>query len=491
MRRPNLLVFMTDQQRGDVVLPGHPCRTPMLDTFRAEGVTFSRAYCPAPHCCPSRASFFSGLYPSEHGVWNNVAVQNALSTGLRPGTRLFSQDLVERGYACDFVGKWHVSFDEAPRDYGFREHLVGALPAKDGAGTMGHTWADYAQMAKASARGARRPFEIIRPGWGDCTLAGIHEDPFGDRAVTQRACELLEDKRKAARDEPWFIYCGTLGPHDPYCVPQRFLELYRDVPVELPPSFDDRMTDKPALYRRTRSRFDQLTPDEHREAIRHYWAFCSYEDWLFGQLLQALEASGQAEDTLVLYCSDHGDYAGEHGLWCKGLPCFRGAYHVPMIARWPAFVQKPGRIVESFASLTDVAPTVREIVGTAHGAKTSGRSLLPWLRGEEPAQWRSALYTQTNGNEQYGIQRSVMTERYKYVHNGFDFDELYDLEQDPHELTNLATDPAYEPVVRDLCGRMWAFARERDDACINSYIMVGMAPYGPAEGARVGVCADG
>ena len=95
--KPNIIVFMTDHQRGDTILEGSPVKTPNLDRFRKQSVTFREAYCPAPHCCPSRATFFSGLYPSEHGVWNNVNVGNALSTGLFEGVKLFPQDLTENG----------------------------------------------------------------------------------------------------------------------------------------------------------------------------------------------------------------------------------------------------------------------------------------------------------------------------------------------------------------------------------------------------------
>jgi arylsulfatase A-like enzyme len=244
------------------------------------------------------------------------------------------------------------------------------------------------------------------------------------------------------------------------------------------------MADRPGLYRRTRGRFDQLTEAEHRRALRHYLAFCSYQDALFGEVLQALRQTGQLEDTLVVYLSDHGDYAGEHGLWCKGLPAFRGAYHVPAVVRWPAGVQAPGRCVDAFVSLTDFAPTLLEAAGVEAQSPHAGRSLMPFLRNETPPTWRDALFTQTNGNELYGIQRSVTTAEWKYVYNGFDEDELYDLGADPGETLNLAADPAHAPVVREMCRRMWRFAHEHGDVCINPYIMVGLAPWGPAEGLR-------
>jgi len=230
--------------------------------------------------------------------------------------------------------------------------------------------------------------------------------------------------------------------------------------------------------------WDQLTEREIREGIRHFWAYCSYLDDCFGRILDALDQAGEADNTLVLYCSDHGDYCGEHGLFCKGIPCFRGAYHVPAVIRWPKGVRSPGRRVDSFVSLADFAPTFTELSGKAPDLSLTGRSLVPFLKGDAPADWRDEMWTQCNGVELYFTQRSVMTREFKYVFNGFDWDELYDLRNDPDEMHNLANDPAYAEIKRDLIGRLWRFALREDDGARSSYITVGLAPYGPAEGFR-------
>jgi arylsulfatase A-like enzyme len=293
----NILIFMTDQQRGDTLGAGPRAQTPVLDRFLAEGLLFGNARCPSPHCCPSRATFFTGLWPSQHGVWNNVAVQNALSRGLQSGVRLWSEDLAAAGWRNRFDGKWHVSHETAPRDHGWEEGRICARPAKDGAGVMGMTWPGYADLARQGGEGPRPEGGILRPGWGSYVHYGRHERPFGDQDVVDSALAAMSGL--AAGGRPWCHFIGTLGPHDPYIVPQRFLDLHPELPP-LPPSFADRMADRPALYRRTRARFDQLGEREQREALRHYRAFCSYEDWLFGQVLEGLERSGQAEDTLVI-----------------------------------------------------------------------------------------------------------------------------------------------------------------------------------------------
>jgi arylsulfatase A-like enzyme len=476
-RPPNFLIFMTDQQRGDTVPPYGRAPTPNLDRFAKEGLAFSRAYCPSPHCCPSRATFFSGLLPSEHGVWNNVDVGNALSRGLYDGVRLFSEDLKDAGYELHFSGKWHVSAVETPLDRGWRMTRAPkpGMTREEARRPRPHEWKQYENLPPTPA--TRGEGEILRPGYGLYTHYGIRENPFGDEGVIADGAQELRKRRRG--DGPWCQFVGPVGPHDPYFVPQRFLDLIDPASIQLPPSFSDAMADKPALYRKTRERFDQLSPREHRAAIHHYLAFCAYEDHLFGETLAALAETGQEEETVVMYLSDHGDYMAEHGLWCKGLPSFRSAYHIPALIRHPGKIKNPGRAVEAFVSLADFAPTILDLAGIPRERRFAGESLVPFLEDRAPAEWRDAWFTQSNGNELYGIQRTVTTGKWRYVYNGFDFDELYDLEADPMECTNVARDPANAPVIRECSKRLWTFAHDHQDTCVNGYIMVAHAPVGP------------
>lgn len=497
MKKPNILIFMTDQQRACSVLPGNPykAKTPELDAFRRDAVTFGNAWCPSPHCCPSRATFFTGLMPTEHGVWNNVSVANALSRGLKDNVRPWSMDLADAGYHLPFAGKWHVSNHQQPSDYGW-EHL---FPE-----SMCHGDGQTAEEQERVARerdirtlrafanweppGPRRPGEIRREGttpyvhYGtideplltDYFKDGEDDNPFGDRTVTEAAIAKLE---AMGGENPWCMFVGTLGPHDPYIAPKRFLDLYADAHFPLPETFDDPMADKPALYRRTRDRFEQLSREEHEDAIRHYLAFCSYEDWLFGRLIQALKKRGDYEDTVVLYLSDHGDYMGDHGLWCKGLPSFLSAYHIPAIIKAPG--AKKGIARDELVSLADFGPTFLGLAGVTSDISFSGNSLVPLLNGTRPDDWRDAVFFQTNGNETYGIQRSILTDKWRFVYNGFDYDELYDMENDPGQMQNLATKDDYRGIVSEMYRRIWSFGLEHNEQLVNNYIMTALADYGP------------
>lgn len=505
MDRPNLLIFMTDQQNGWTIRDGKKPRaiTPHLDHLCRRAVSFTNAFSPSPHCCPSRVSFHTSTYPSEHGVWNNVNVSNALSRGPRSGTPFWSRNFAAVGYRMWFCGKWHVSNDQGPQNFGWDEICVTAggygegltLEEQDREARQRELMMFEQRLARVD--GPRAHGEIIRPGWPRYTHYGTDENPFGDGTVVQAAVDRIALLSKQGRQsDPWCMFVGTLGPHDPYTPPQRFLDWYDLNDIELPASFDDAMDDKPGLYSRTRNRFDQLTKAEHREALRHYLAFCSYEDHLFGLLLAALEDAGQSKGTIVVFMSDHGDYAAEHGLWGKGLPAFQAAYRIPLVIGGPGIDQtRFATECDMPVSVVDLGLTFLDLCNVPGNGKLSGCSLANWLNGDDSYRSCRDLFFQSNGNEAYGIQRVVVSDRWKLVYNMFDHDELYDLREDPEELTNLLaaargrravscgpldTIPEHlRLTVEDLYRRLWAFCLRHDDEITNDYILTALAPFGP------------
>lgn len=474
--KPNFVIFMTDQQNADTVFGGASrAITPNIDAFRKNAVSFTQAYCASPHCCPSRASFFSGLYPSQHGVWNNVEVDNALSRGLYDNIKLLPELMQEHGYHTVFSGKWHVSAYEGPTDRGFDENLHEYIS----------NYGRFSPVNKPRTKDweieYRDPFSypelkpgcLRREGYPDHQQYAVKEDSYGDEKTVFEACKKI---REHDWTTPLFLYVGTTGPHDPYTPPQKYLDMYADLEIQLPENFVDDMKDKPHLYQRTRERYS-LTKEEQIESLRHYLAFTSYEDALFGKVINVLKDVGQLDNTYVIYVSDHGDYAGAHGLWAKGLPCFREAYQIPAIIGGCGFSDQ--RNIDELVSILDFMPTILELAGIPIPEKVSAKSLVPFLRSGNPETWREALYTQTNGNELYGIQRAVWNKKWKYVFNGFDYDELYNLESDPYETNNLIDDGKYRDIVRHMCQLMWENAKKTEDNCTCSYIMVSLAPYGP------------
>lgn len=480
-KRPNIVVFMTDQQNADTIKPNHMAITPNIEAFEKSSVVLEEAFCPSPHCCPSRATFFTGLYPSQHGVWHNVEIDNAISRTVYDNVRMFPELLRENGYHTYFSGKWHVSAYEGPEDRGFEKILheyisnYGRFEPKNIPRTR--DWQEvYSKKECIDLNGKKEKFgQISRKGYPYYEQFGQDENPFGDTTTVEEACTMIQEYDS---EEPFFLYVGTTGPHDPYCPPQKYIDMYKDVVLTLPENYDDTMEDKPALYRRTRERFD-LTKEEQIESMRRYLAFVTYEDDLFGKLTQSIKDKGIYDDTYIFYLTDHGDYVGAHGLWAKGLPCFREAYHICGIVGGGGIKksEKRGELI----SLADFAPTILELAGVKTDISFTGKSFVNILQGRKLTNWRTEMYTQTNGNELYGIQRAVWNRKWKYVFNGFDYDELYDLERDPLEMHNLLhnSEEEYQEIVEEMCKKMWTFARDTGDNCTCPYIMVSLAPFGP------------
>ena len=509
---PNVLIFMPDPQNGATILPGSPVRTPNVQRFLQSAVAFTSAHCPAPHCCPSRASFMSGLYPSEHGVFNNVTTDTAIHPNPYPGTPFWGRWLKAAGYSTGYSGKLHVGRDITPESCGF-ENLCAleqdSLPINEQ--RKAEQW-KQARRESADPR-TRNDGEILRPEWTNLQLYKTLPDagPKGyeglpDYRIVEAGIAAM--RRMAANSSPWCLMVSNSGAHDPYDAPQRFVDMYKLDDIELPPSFHDTLDDKPRAYQRQRYQYwsSQLSDRETRDALRHYYAKCTMQDAMFGELLQALNETGQRENTIVIYVSDHGDYHAAHGLWMKGVPSFREAYHIPAIVSWPRGVARSGRHVDAFIDQVDWAPTILEACGVPPQKKLSGRSLLPWLRGESPDGWRQATFTQMNGVELYYTQRITMTRDWKYVYNGFDYDELYDLKNDPGETRNLAFPDLtakretilkgsglaadarvpwpplageLESVRKEMLEKMWTFAAEHNDIIFNPYGTVAFAPVGP------------
>ena len=479
MNKKNIVVFMTDQQNAKTICTNSVAKTPNVDRFLKNAMNFTQAYCPAPHCCPSRATFFSGLYPAQHGIWHNVEVDSAISRELFDGVKLFPELLLENGYNTIFSGKWHVSGTEGPAQRGFQKVLreCSTNYGRDNKGNVPrfNDWEKlYCKREKIDkSNEIKSDGRIIKEGYPSYYQYGIEENPFGDSDTVKLACEEIENYKS---DKPFFMYVGTIGPHDPYYVPQEFLDMYKDVELSLPESFSDTMEDKPALYRRTREQFS-LSKEEYIESMRRYLAFVSYEDSLFGNLIDSLEKKGIMDDTVVIYLTDHGDYLGAHGLWAKGLPCFKEAYNICAVIGGGNITTKGEN--DELVSLADFSATILDIAQVPNNLNMYGKSLVPFLKKEKQENWREYICTQTNGNEVYGIQRAVWDKKWKYVYNSFDYDELYDLENDPDEMINVCKKPENKAKVKEMCKKMWQFAYDTKDCATCGYIMVRMAPYGP------------
>jgi len=480
-KRPNILVFMTDQERLDVTMPGHPCRTPNLERLQREGLTFTHAFTPMTHCSPARASLMTGMYPSKHGVHNNVANDPALSRTINEECETWSEKLRAAGYDLTYTGKWHVSATRRPGEFGWEEQQINAArirPHSD--------WHGYFSMPRNDTVPRKRG-ELVARGWYRRRLYGTSPKSYeqtNEHVLLDGALERL--RGLASGEKPWCLFVSMGGPHAPFVIPEKYATMYDPAEIELPANYKDEMSDRPRLYQRMQERYSQFSEQEVREAMAHYYGYCTMLDDMLGEALQALDETGQADDTFVLFVSDHGEFLGSHGLFAKGLPAFDESYRIPCVMRWPNGIRSPGRRIDEFVTLCDLSPTFTELAGAEPTADPSGRSLVPFLKGETPEDWPDAFYNQCNGVEIYYSQRMVRTKKYKLVYAPSSRDELYDLEKDPYEMNNLIDKPEMQPVVEALFKKLWTKAEQERDIIGSCYHTISLAPVGPAVALGVG-----
>jgi arylsulfatase A-like enzyme len=272
-----------------------------------------------------------------------------------------------------------------------------------------------------------------------------------------------------------------------------FLNKYnsRDIPV--PKSFADTFVGKPGLHRRESETWGSITEDDCRQSRAHYYALVEQLDEQIGRILKALDETGQANNTIVAFTTDHGDMVGAHRMWIKGWIPYEECYRVPLIVRWPQRI-KPGSRSSVLVQTHDLGHTYVEAAGAKPLVYADGRSLLPIFdqptRTDGPSEILGAYY----GGEFLYTQRLVITDRFKYVFNGFDIDELYDLERDPEEMRNVAYDSEYRLYADDMRARLYELMARFEDPYgdVKARNSNGLAPdrYGAARyvsrGKRIG-----
>jgi arylsulfatase A-like enzyme len=461
-KRPNILFLMTDHTNAQALAPGSPCLTPNIDAIAREGVRFARCYTTNAICSPARASLMTSLYPSTHGMWDCTHTQRAEWVDV-PADRFtyFSTHLAEAGYRNGYFGKWHVEQSGKLERFGWHEYdcSTAAVPRK----------------AAADGR-----VTVPKEGYRDYLLAGIDsDDSERNHPAFEQGIDFI--RRSAGSDAPFCCFVSASEPHDPYVPPQRFFEMYDLDTLPLSATLHDDPTGKPEVVRRMRSVWAGLTDDDWRRVTAAYWATISWLDFQVGRIVDVLRETGQYDDTIIVFTSDHGDMLGGHGLITKGVGTpYEEVYNIPLIVRVPG-MEPVGEDLDSVVSLVDVAPTLLDLCDAGALPDAQGRSLRPVCEGRhDSADWCDA-YAEFFGQRFVYTQRLVWHENEKYVFSPGGIDELYDLANDPHERHNLADDPECRDMLQGLCKQMWRKMRDIGDVSLfnTQYATLRTAPIGP------------
>lgn len=498
-QRPNILWYCTDQQRFDTIAAlGNPhVVTPTIDRLVDEGTAFTHAYCQSPICTPSRSSFMTGLYPARvHNCRNG-------NESFPDSPPLISKLIAEAGYDCGMIGKFHLQSSghrtEPRLDDGFRYWKFSHAPRDDW--PEGHDYAEWVREKGGDLNALRKSDDHVPTEFHQTTWA------------TERGIEFITDQR----DQLWMLTLNVYDPHPPFIPPKAYADRFD--PDDMPgPYFRESDFVEQEKLKSVDFQTTSQHPDEFDGKTQQalYYAMIAQVDEQFARLLQCLDDTGQRENTVVIFTSDHGETLGDHGLLFKGCRFYEGLVRVPLIISWPGHFER-GLRSDALVELLDLSATLLDVAGVETPDYFQGRTLRPILDGTGPAEHhrdfvRCEYYdaldavfigtgspdvpqasggrepagsmSEESGNydrsdpeadasaspadafglpaDAFGSRRSATgtfgtmyrNRRYKIVnYHGHARGELYDLENDPWEFENLWDSPEHQSLKSDLIVR--------------------------------------
>ena len=423
--RPNILFFMVDQLTSFVLSAygGTVCKTPIIDRLAARGTVFETTYCNYPLCSPSRASMMTGRLPSRIGVYDN-------GSELPAAIPTFAHYLRLNGYYTSISGKMH--FVGPDQFHGFEERLTPEIYPADLSWTPHADFRDYDE-------GEERPYVFGASTTETMKDAGPVARSMQidyDEDVTHHAVREIFTRARSDDDRPFMLMVSLTQPHDPYVTTREWWDLYADDDIDAPRvgfiPVEERDPHSRSLYYHYQQDKVTLTDQDYRNARRGYYGMVSCIDAQLGRVMQALEDCGYDENTVIVFTSDHGDMIGERGMWFKKT-LFNPAIQVPLIIARPGDV---ARRVAAPVSLVDLFPTLLDFSGIEDiRTPIDGQSLVPALDGSEPS--GPVFSEHVDGGTaaprfcvRDGTKKLVISKAYP--------PQLYDLDADPLEETNIA-----------------------------------------------------
>nr|WP_146524954.1 sulfatase-like hydrolase/transferase [Novipirellula artificiosorum] len=454
--RPNVLFIAMDDLNDWIgCLGGHPQTiTPNLDRLAATGTLFTNAHCPAPACNPCRSAIFTGRAPNRSGMYDNRQQMREVM----PDEVLIPQYFRNSGYRAAGSGKMlHYFIDAASWDEYF--------PKASSENPLPETFYPKTRPVNLPRGG---PWQYVETDWA--ALDVTDEEFGGDWSVSKYVADQLSQKHK----QPLFLACGLYRPHEPWFVPKKYYEPFPLESIQLPPGYlaDDLDDVPPAGVRAARNRYFEhiLQHDQWKQGIQGYLASIHFADAMLGRVLDALESGPNADNTLVVLWSDHGWQLGEKEHWQKYTP-WRAVTHVPLMIRVPPSISKAlpdgttvGAVCDAPVNLLSLYPTLIDLCGLDSKPDNDGPSLLPLLITPSRKDWLHPSVTFLAQPGSYSV--SGRTHRYIHYHDGSE--EFYEIDSDPYEWTNLASDEASTALLADFRERSPKTFHERVEPSIDS-----------------------
>lgn len=460
MTKPNILWICTDQQRVDTLgcYGNEVVDTPNIDKLAQKGVLFENAYCNSTVCTPSRASFLTGRYSRTTRCRMN-------GQNMPQDEKFVTKLLAENGYTCGLSGKLHVSAchpsvckSTEPRiDDGYDEFHWSHHPSGD--------WPTNEYISWLEEKGktfSPQPVEECKH-----VQYGAHAEDHQTTWCAEKAIQFVEKNQHS--DKPWLFSVNIFSPHHPFDPPKSHLQKYLDKwdNIPIPNYVEGELEDKTKYQRKEHDGaygdknlypFTKMSEKDHKYVRAAYYAMIDLVDEQVGRMLDSLEGTGQIENTIVIFMSDHGELLGDHGVYLKGPHFYEPSVHVPLIMSYPEKI-KSGERLTSMVELVDLAPTLLEAAGVEKYLGMQGKSFWSLVTEESKERHREDVYCESyelpNGEDSVGYATMVRTERYKLtLYHTSEDTELYDLQEDPNETRNVWHNPEYISARLDMLERL-------------------------------------
>lgn len=446
----NLILFMSDEHTRNALgcYGSDIVQTPNLDKLAARGTRFTTAYSNSPLCVPSRASLSTGRYINQIGCWDNGHPWD----GTEPG---WGHRLRETGHSTTSIGKLH--FRHVDDDNGFEQEIL-PMHVRFGVGDL------IGMLRKnkttyPSTKTSAKPGEKVISGpamMAEAAGGGDSNHVDYDRRITASALEWVNGLKEKTGGKPWMLFVSFVSPHFPLIAPEEFYDLYPHDKIPMPKQYaeDERPNHPTVVANRKIWNYDDYFDDAKvRRARAGYYGLCTFLDHNIGLVMKALEESGQADDTRIIYASDHGDHLGDRGIWsCSTL--YEESIGVPMIMAGPDIPE--GKVVDDVVSLVDLYPTIVDAMGEelpSDQPERPGASLFKIANGEIGD--RTVLSEYHAGGS---ITGSFMIRhgKWKYIYHVGYAPQLFDLEVDPDEAIDFGESADHEKIRTECEARLRA-----------------------------------
>lgn len=468
-KRPNIIIFCTDEQRGDHLgCMGHPdLKTPNIDRIAEEGTLFRNCYSSHPVCMPARATMMTGHTMRVHGVINNgYSLPRNIPT--LPGM------LAEEGYRTHAIGKLHLrnasirlpegengaSSPEGRKLWDWPDHWEGSLykhfpPDYYGFqsvelvnGHVNYVYGDYVTWLEKEHPGAYAGYEASND---DPQPLTIDPDLHYNTWMANQTISYIEEE--VEEENPFYLWCSFPDPHEPFAAVKKWSDFYDDIEIDLPPQTLSLSPDsRSETMKKAGLGHEVDDPEMVRRRIKQTYGMISHIDEQIGRVLDCLEEKGIAEETVIMFISDHGDQLGEHGLYFKGMLPYDAHAHVPFLMKAPG--GEKGKVVEDVVSMLDMVPTALDLAGVAPELPLPGEILTPVATGARGPLRKMALVemdTRLGPDAEFVQMRWIVRNDYKLVYYANNKETmLFDRINDPNELKNLAGEPEMQPVLLEL-----------------------------------------